>query len=208
MFASPSPTWRLNLRVRAGLRQQMSRAHYNPGQKTIHAVRRISNMSIKVAINGYGRIGRNVLRAIYETGRSDEFEVVVINGPADFKTAEHLTRRDTVHGPFAGEVALDGDHLVVNGDRIRLIHNRDPSTLPWGELGIDIVLECTGAFNSREKSSAHLDRGAGKALISAPAGTDMPTVAYGVDRNVSRAGDRLVSCASCTTNGLGPPAQP
>lgn len=165
-------------------------------------------MSIKVAINGYGRIGRNVLRAIYETGRSNEFEVVAINGPADFGIAEHLTRRDTVHGPFAGEVALDGDHLVVNGDRIRLIHNRDPSTLPWGELGVDIVLECTGAFNSREKSSAHLDSGAGKVLISAPAGTDMPTVVYGVNHDVIKSDDRIVSCASCTTNGLAPLVKP
>lgn len=165
-------------------------------------------MSIKVAINGYGRIGRNVLRAIYETGRSDEFEVVAINGPADFKIAEHLTRRDTVHGPFSGEVVLDGDHLVVNGDRIRLIHNRDPATLPWGELSVDIVLECTGAFNSREKSSTHLESGAGKVLISAPAGKDMPTVVYGVNHDVIKSDDRIVSCASCTTNGLAPLVKP
>src|SRR5690625_6559084 len=151
------------------VRQQMSRAHYNPGQKTIHEVRRISNMSIKVAIDGYGRIGRNVLRAIYETGRSNEFEVVAINGPADFGIAEHLTRRDTVHGPFAGEVALDGDHLVVNGDRIRLIHNRDQSTLPWGELGIDIVLGCTVAVISSEKTVALKANSSCQVFISAPA---------------------------------------
>src|SRR5690625_5766720 len=105
-----------------------------------------------VTINGHCLIGRKVQRAIYETGLSNEFEVVAINGPADFGIAEHLTRRDTVHGPFAGEVALDGDHLVVNGDRLRLIHNRDPSTLPWGEVGVDIGPECNGAVSRRAKS--------------------------------------------------------
>lgn len=165
-------------------------------------------MSIRVAINGYGRIGRNVLRAIYETGRERDLEVVAINGPADFGIAAHLTRYDTVHGRFRGEVELQGDELVVNGDRIRLLHDRDPSRLPWADLGIDVVLECTGAFNSREKSAVHLEAGARKVLISAPAGKDLPTVVYGVNHDIVTADDHIVSCASCTTNGLAPLVKP
>ena len=117
-------------------------------------------MAIKVGINGYGRIGRNVLRALYESGRNKEIQVVAINDLGDAETNAHLTRYDTAHGRFPGEVKVDGDSMVVNGDRIRVLAQRDPAKLPWGELGVDFVLECTGLFTSKAKASAHLAGGA------------------------------------------------
>ncbi len=165
-------------------------------------------MPIKVAINGYGRIGRNVLRALYESNRSDEIRIVAINDLADAQTNALLTQRDTAHGKFPGEVSVEGDHLIVNGDRIRVLAERDPASLPWKELGVDVVLECTGLFASREKASAHLTAGARKVLVSAPAGKDLPTIVYGVNHDVLKSGDDIASNASCTTNCLAPLVKP
>ncbi|MGD8378396.1 MAG: type I glyceraldehyde-3-phosphate dehydrogenase [Gammaproteobacteria bacterium] len=166
-------------------------------------------MAIKVAINGYGRIGRNVLRALYEGGRTGELQVVAINDLGDAQTNAHLTRYDTAHGKFPGEVSVDGDSLVVNGDRIRVFAERDPAKLPWGELGVDVVLECTGLFASREKSSAHLKGGAKKVVISAPAGKDVDaTVVFGVNDSQLKSSDTIISNASCTTNCLAPLVKP
>ena len=165
-------------------------------------------MPIKVAINGYGRIGRNVLRAVYENQRNSEIQIVAVNDLGDSETNAHLTRFDTAHGKFNADVQVDGDHLVVNGDRIRVLAQRDPAQLPWGEMGVDIVFECTGLFNSKEKASAHLKAGARKVLISAPAGKDLPTVVYGVNHDVIGPDDHVVSNASCTTNCLAPLVKP
>jgi len=162
-------------------------------------------MAIKIAINGYGRIGRNVLRALYESGRTDEIQVVAINDLGDAETNAHLTRFDSVHGRFNGEVQVEGDAMVVNGDRVRVLSERDPTRLPWSELGVDLVMECTGLFNSREKASAHLEAGARKVLISAPGGGDVDnTVVYGVNHDTLKAEHTVVSNASCTTNCLAP----
>lgn len=165
-------------------------------------------MAIKVAINGYGRIGRNVLRALYEGGRRDEIEIVAINDLGDAETNAHLTRYDTVHGRFPGEVSVDGDNLVVNGDRIRVLAERNPANLPWAEMGVEVVHECTGIFTSKEKAQAHLDAGARKVIISAPGGTDVDaTVVYGVNHTSLKASDAVISNASCTTNCLAPVAK-
>lgn len=162
-------------------------------------------MAIKIAINGYGRIGRNILRALYESGRTDEFQVVAVNDLGDANTNAHLTRYDTVHGRFPGEISVDGDFMIVNGDRIRVLAERDPSKLPWAELGVDVVHECTGFFATKEKASAHLKGGAKKVLISAPGGADVDaTIVYGVNHDVLKASDTVVSNASCTTNCLAP----
>ncbi|MGI9330284.1 MAG: type I glyceraldehyde-3-phosphate dehydrogenase [Gammaproteobacteria bacterium] len=165
-------------------------------------------MSVKIAINGYGRIGRNVLRALYESGRNDELQIVAVNDLGDAQTNAHLTRFDTAHGPFPGEVSVEGDALIVNGDRIRVCAERDPGKLPWGELGVDVVLECTGFFQSREKSAPHIAAGAKKVVISAPAGKDLPTIVYGVNHSVLTADDQIISNASCTTNCLAPLVKP
>jgi glyceraldehyde 3-phosphate dehydrogenase len=165
-------------------------------------------MAIKVGINGYGRIGRNILRALYESKRTGEIQIVAINDLGDAKTNAHLTRYDTVHGKFPGEVKVDGDALVVNGDRIKVLAERDPSKLPWGQLGVDIVLECTGLFTSKAKASAHLKGGAKKVVISAPGGEDVDaTIVYGVNHNVLKSGYSVISNASCTTNCLAPVAK-
>ncbi len=165
-------------------------------------------MAIKVAINGYGRIGRNVLRALYESGRKD-IEIVAVNDLGDASTNAHLTQYDTVHGKFPGEVSVDGDAMVVNGDRIRVLAERDPSNLPWSDLGVDVVHECTGLFRSKEKTAPHLNAGAKKVLISAPGGKDVDaTVVYGVNEGVLKASDTVVSNASCTTNCLAPMVKP
>ena len=165
-------------------------------------------MAIKVGINGYGRIGRNVLRALYESGRNKEIQVVAINDLGDAETNAHLTRYDTAHGRFPGEVRVDGDSMVVNGDRIRVLAQRDPAKLPWGELGVDFVLECTGLFTSKAKASAHLAGGAKKVVISAPGGDDVDaTVVFGVNHQILRASHTVISNASCTTNCLAPVAQ-
>ncbi len=166
-------------------------------------------MAIKIAINGYGRIGRNVLRALFESDRASEFDIVAINDLGNAETNAHLTRYDTVHGRFPGEVVVDGDSMVVNGDRIRVLSERDPAKLPWGEMGVDVVLECTGLFTSKEKASAHLQGGAKKVLISAPGGKDVDaTIVYGVNHHVLKASDTVVSNASCTTNCLAPLVKP
>ncbi|MDQ2069558.1 type I glyceraldehyde-3-phosphate dehydrogenase [Natronospira bacteriovora] len=165
-------------------------------------------MAIKVAINGYGRIGRNVLRALYESGRTGEIQIVAINDLGDAKTNAHLTRFDTAHGRFPGEVKVEGDYLVVNGDKIKVCAERDPAKLPWGELGVDLVMECTGLFASKDKASAHIQAGAKKVIISAPAGKDLPTIVYGVNHDSLTADDTVISNASCTTNCLAPLVKP
>src|SRR6267143_6582510 len=165
-------------------------------------------MAIKVAINGYGRIGRNILRALYEGKHGSEIKVVAINDLGDANTNVHLTRFDTVHGRFRGDVHVDGDSMVVTGDRIRVVAQRDPSKLPWGELGADFVLECTGLFTSKAKASAHIAAGAKKVVISAPGGEDVDaTIVYGVNHNVLKSGFSVISNASCTTNCLAPVAK-
>jgi glyceraldehyde 3-phosphate dehydrogenase len=162
-------------------------------------------MAIKVGINGYGRIGRNILRALYEGKHAGEIKIVGINDLGDANTNAHLTRFDTVHGRFKGEVHVDGDAMVVNGDRIRVIAQRDPAKLPWGELNADFVLECTGLFTTKAKASAHLTAGAKKVLISAPGGEDVDaTIVYGVNHQRLKSTDTVVSNASCTTNCLAP----
>ena len=165
-------------------------------------------MAITVGINGYGRIGRNVLRALYEGKLKDQIKIVAINDLGDANTNVHLTRFDTVHGRFPGDVHVDGDSMVVSGDRIRVVAQRDPSKLPWGELGIDFVLECTGLFTSKAKASAHLTAGAKKVVISAPGGDDVDaTIVYGVNHKVLNASQTVISNASCTTNCLAPLAK-
>ncbi len=165
-------------------------------------------MAIKVGINGYGRIGRNILRALYEAKRTSQVQIVGINDLGDAKTNAHLTRYDTAHGKFPGEVSVDGDSMVVNGDRIRVLAERDPSKLPWGELGAEIVLECTGLFTSKAKAGAHLKGGAKKVIISAPGGEDVDaTIVYGVNHNVLKKDFTVISNASCTTNCLAPVAK-
>jgi len=166
-------------------------------------------MTIKVAINGYGRIGRNILRAHYEDGKKHDLAIVALNDLGSPETNAHLTRYDTVHGRFPGKVDVEGDTLVVNGDRIRVFAQRDPGQLPWGELGIDVVLECTGLFTSKAKASAHLKAGAKKVVISAPGGKDVDaTVVYGVNHQTLKALHTVISNASCTTNCLVPLVKP
>ena len=165
-------------------------------------------MAIKVGINGYGRIGRNTLRALYEAKRTGEIQIVAINDLGNANTNAHLTRHDTAHGRFGGTVTVDGDSMVVNGDRIKVLSERDPSKLPWGQLGVDIVFECTGIFTSKAKASAHLAGGAKKVLISAPGGNDVDgTVVYGVNHDILTSAMTVVSNASCTTNCLAPLAK-
>ncbi|MBT8085240.1 MAG: type I glyceraldehyde-3-phosphate dehydrogenase [Woeseia sp.] len=165
-------------------------------------------MTIKVGINGYGRIGRNILRALYEGERRKDIEIVAVNDLGDAHTNAHLTRRDTAHGRFPGTIKVDGDSMLVNGDRIKVLAERDPSKLPWGKLGVDIVLESTGLFASKEKAALHIQGGAKKVVISAPAGSDMPTIVYGVNHQTLTAADAIISNASCTTNCLAPLVKP
>ena len=165
-------------------------------------------MAVKIAINGYGRIGRNVLRAVFEGGRESEFDIVAINDLGDTETNAHLTQYDTAHGRFPGEVSVDGDHMVVNGDRMRVFGERDPAKLPWKDLDVDVVLECTGFFASQEKASLHIEGGAKKVLISAPAKGEIDaTVVFGVNEGSLKSSDRIISNASCTTNCLAPMAK-
>ena len=166
-------------------------------------------MTIKVAINGYGRIGRNVLRAHYEGGKKHDLAFVALNDLGSPETNAHLTRYDTVHGKFPGKVEVDGDALVVNGDRIKVLAVRNPAELPWGALGVDVVLECTGLFTSKEKASGHLKGGAKKVIISAPGGKDVDaTVVFGVNHGTLKASHTVISNASCTTNCLVPLVKP
>jgi glyceraldehyde 3-phosphate dehydrogenase len=166
-------------------------------------------MTLKVAINGYGRIGRNVLRAHYEDGEKHDLAIVAINDLGSPETNAHLTRYDTVHGKFPGKVEVDGDAMVVNGDRIKVLAVRNPADLPWKELGVDAVLECTGLFTTKEKASGHLKGGAKKVIISAPGGKDVDaTVVYGVNHSTLKAAHTVISNASCTTNCLAPLVKP
>jgi glyceraldehyde 3-phosphate dehydrogenase len=165
-------------------------------------------MAIKVGINGYGRIGRNTLRALYEAKRNGEIQIVAINDLGNASTNAHLTQYDTAHGKFAGSVTVDGDSMVVNGDRIKVLSERDPAKLPWGQLGVDVVFECTGIFTSKAKAQAHLAGGAKRVLISAPGGSDVDgTVVYGVNHQTLTSAMTVVSNASCTTNCLAPLAK-
>ena len=166
-------------------------------------------MTIKVAINGFGRIGRNVFRALYESGKQDKFEVAAVNDLGDANTNAHLLQYDTAHGRFSQPVTVKEDHFMVGETRVRVLAERDPSQLPWGELGVDVVLECTGLFASKEKASAHLTAGARKVIISAPGGKDVDaTVVYGVNHGVLKASATVISNASCTTNCLAPLVKP
>ena len=166
-------------------------------------------MAIKVAINGYGRIGRNILRALYESGRTHEIQIVAINDLGDTATNAHLTRYDTAHGRFNAEVSVEGEYMIVNGDKIRVLAKRNPAELPWGELGVDVVLECTGLFTSKAKASAHIAGGAKKVIISAPGDKDVDaTVVYGVNHSILKAEHTVISNASCTTNCLAPLVKP
>ena len=162
-------------------------------------------MTIRVAINGYGRIGRNILRAHYEGGKKHDIQFVALNDLGDAKTNAHLTKYDTAHGKFPGTVAVDGDNLVVNGDKIRVCAQKNPAELPWKDLKVDVVLECTGLFTSKAKTSAHLEAGAKKVIISAPGDKDVDaTVVYGVNHQTLKASHTVISNASCTTNCLAP----
>ncbi len=163
-------------------------------------------MTVRVSINGFGRIGRNVLRAIYESGRTD-IKVVAINDLGDVDMNAYLLRRDSVHGPFPGEVSVDGDAMIVNGDRIRVTQIRNPEELPWAEESVDVAMECTGIFTARDKAAMHLTAGAKKVLISAPGANADKTIVYGVNSDDLTADDVVVSNASCTTNCLSPVAK-
>ena len=166
-------------------------------------------MTIRVAINGYGRIGRNILRAHYEGGKKHDIQIVAINDLGNPQTNAHLTRFDTVHGRFGANVGVEGDFMVVDGDRIRVLAERDPAKLPWSDLKVDVVLECTGLFTSKERASAHLKGGAKKVIISAPGGKDVDaTIVYGVNHKTLKASDTVISNASCTTNCLAPLVKP
>jgi glyceraldehyde 3-phosphate dehydrogenase len=164
-------------------------------------------MTVKVAINVYGRIGRNIMRALYESGRTDEISIVAINDLGDANTNAHLTQYDTAHGTFPGTVSVDGGDLLVNGDRVKVYAERDPSKLPWAELGVDVVMECTGFFRSRETAGAHITAGAKKVIISAPGQSVDNTIVYGVNHDSLKASDNIISNASCTTNCLAPLAK-
>ncbi|MHB8668149.1 MAG: type I glyceraldehyde-3-phosphate dehydrogenase [Burkholderiales bacterium] len=166
-------------------------------------------MTIKVAINGYGRIGRNIVRALYEEGKKHDIRIVAVNDLGNAQTNAHLTRYDTTHGKFPGTVTVEGDYMLVNGDRIRVCAIRNPAELPWAELGVDVVMECTGLFTSKEKAGAHLKAGAKKVIISAPGGKDVDaTIVYGVNHQVLKAAHTVISNASCTTNCLAPMVKP
>ena len=165
-------------------------------------------MTIRVAINGYGRIGRNILRALYESDKQDKIKIVAINDLGDANINAHLTRFDTVHGRFAGEVTVESDGLIVNGDHIQTFSERDPSRLPWGDLRVDVVYECTGLFTDHSKAKAHIDAGARKVIISAPSKGADATVVYGINHDILTASHQIISNASCTTNCLAPIAKP
>lgn len=165
-------------------------------------------MAIRVAINGYGRIGRNILRAHYESKHHKDIQIVAINDLGDVNTNAHLTRYDTTHGKFPGEVTVSGQEIVINGDPIRVVAERDPKKLPWKDLNIDVVLECTGFFTSKEKAAGHLEAGAKKVIISAPATGVDATVVYGVNHRILKSTDTVISNASCTTNCLAPLVKP
>ncbi len=165
-------------------------------------------MPIRVAINGYGRIGRNILRALYESGRNGELQIVAINDLGSAETNAHLTRYDTAHGKFDGTVAVQGDSLMVNGDAIKVLAERDPAKLPWKSMSVDVVMECTGLFTAKEKASAHIAGGAKKVIISAPGKNVDATIVYGVNHQTLKPAHTVISNASCTTNCLAPMVKP
>jgi glyceraldehyde 3-phosphate dehydrogenase len=166
-------------------------------------------MAVRVGINGYGRIGRNVLRALFESKRQSEIEIVAINDLGNAETNAHLTKYDSAHGKFPGTVVVENGNMIVNGHVIQVLSERNPENLPWKKLNIDVVLECTGFFASKEKAKAHLAGGAKKVLISAPAGKDVDaTIVYGVNHHLLKNTDVVVSNASCTTNCLAPLVKP
>jgi len=164
-------------------------------------------MTVKVAINGYGRIGRNIMRALYELDRTDEISIVAINDLGDANSNAHLTKYDTAHGKFPGTVVVEDGDLVINGDRVKVFAERDPSKLPWAELGVDLVMECTGFFRSRETAGAHITAGAKKVIVSAPGQNVDNTIVYGVNHDSLKSSDLVISNASCTTNCLAPVAK-
>ncbi len=164
-------------------------------------------MTIKVAINGYGRIGRNIMRAIHEYGWNGKIDIVAINDLGDAKTNAHLTKYDTAHGTFGYDVSVDGGDLIVNGDRVKVFAERDPAKLPWAELGVDVVYECTGLFRSKETAGKHIAAGASKVIISAPGQNVDNTIVYGVNDDTLKPTDQVISNASCTTNCLAPLAK-
>ena len=162
-------------------------------------------MTIKVAINGFGRIGRMVLRAHYEGGKKHDLQFVAVNDLGDAQTNAHLLKYDTAHGPFPSTVRVEGDSIVVDSDRIKVVAERDPAKLPWKALGVDVVMECTGLFTSKAKAGAHLQAGARKVIISAPGEKDVDrTVVFGVNHTSLKEADTVISNASCTTNCLAP----
>ncbi|HLF67038.1 MAG TPA: type I glyceraldehyde-3-phosphate dehydrogenase, partial [Gammaproteobacteria bacterium] len=166
-------------------------------------------MPIKVAINGYGRIGRNILRALYESDKKNAIKIVAINDLGDADILAHLTQYDTTHGKFKGEVHVEGGSLIINGDKIQVLAQRDPESLPWRELGVDVVLECTGLFTAKEKAQKHINAGAKKVIISAPSSDTVDaTIVYGVNHDILKASDTIISNASCTTNCLAPLVKP
>jgi|TARA_B110000305_G_scaffold242092_1_gene319805 glyceraldehyde 3-phosphate dehydrogenase len=166
-------------------------------------------MAVRVGINGYGRIGRNVLRALFESKRQSEIEIVAINDLGNAETNAHLTKYDSAHGKFPGTVVVENGNMIINGHVIQVLSERNPENLPWKKLNIDVVLECTGFFASKEKAKAHLAGGAKKVLISAPAGKDVDaTIVYGVNHHLLKSTDVVVSNASCTTNCLAPLVKP
>jgi glyceraldehyde 3-phosphate dehydrogenase len=165
-------------------------------------------MPIRVAINGYGRIGRNILRALYESGRNGEIQIVAINDLGSPETNAHLTRYDTAHGKFQGKVEVTSDGMLVNGESIKVFAERDPAKLPWKSLDVDVVMECTGIFTSKDRASAHLAGGARKVIISAPGKDVDATIVYGVNHNTLKASHTVISNASCTTNCLAPLVKP
>ena len=165
-------------------------------------------MTIKVAINGFGRIGRNVVRALYESDKRSEIEIIAINGRGEPQAKTHLFKYDSAHGRFPGEVFCDGESIIINGDKIMMLYDRDPANLRWGDMEIDIVLECTGAFRDYESASKHINAGAKQVLISAP-GTEMDaTIVFGVNHHILEKCHKIVSNASCTTNCLAPLVKP
>lgn len=163
---------------------------------------------LKVAINGYGRIGRNIVRAVYESHARDQVEIVAINDLSGVNTSAHLTQYDTTHGRFMHEVQVDGEYLVINGDKILITSERDPKLLPWKALDIDMVYECTGRFTDKKGALSHIEAGAKKVLISAPGVEADATIVYGVNHDILKSSDVVVSNASCTTNCLAPLVKP
>ena len=166
-------------------------------------------MAVKIAINGYGRIGRNILKALFESHRTNELEIVAINDLGDAESNAYLTQYDSAHGTFPFEVEAKDDALIIDGKEIKVFAERDPEQLPWADLGVEAVLECTGFFRTKELAGKHLTAGAKKVIVSAPAGSEVDaTIVYGVNHNILSKDDQIISNASCTTNCLAPLVKP